>query len=148
MLFRLSARMIINKKEYSSVYLYRCVRGVIFYEEGWAFFVGHPTIKYRGHCDSNQTYIRGLVWVIFRLCYINMYIYIYIYVCVCVCITHTHTLIYMYIYIYIYIYMCVCVCVCVLCKINKQCVSNAILVYHYTLHSTAVLTHIMNTHNV
>ena len=72
LLFRLSAHMIINKKEYSSVYLYRCVRGVIFYEEGWAFFVGHPTIKYRGHCDSNQTYIRGLVWVIFRLCYINM----------------------------------------------------------------------------
>ena len=38
LLFRLSAHMIINKKEYSSVYLYICVRGVIFYEEGWAFF--------------------------------------------------------------------------------------------------------------
>ena len=56
-------------------------------KRGGRFFVGHPTIKNRGHCDSNQTYIRGLVWVIFRLCYINMYIYIsiYIYMCVCVC---------------------------------------------------------------
>ena len=82
-------------------------------KRGGHFFVGHPTIKYRGHCDSNQTYIRGLVWVIFRLCYIYVYlyiyltIYIYIYVCVYIYIihthTHTHTHIYVYIYIYIYI---------------------------------------------
>ena len=56
-------------------------------KRGGRFFVGHPTIKNRGHCDSNQTYIRGLVWVIFRLCYINMYIYISIYIYVCVCVT-------------------------------------------------------------
>ena len=74
-------------------------------KRGGRFFVGHPTIKNRGHCDSNQTYIRGLVWVIFRLCYINMYIYISIYICVCVCVLHTHTHSYICIYIYIYLYI-------------------------------------------